>query len=357
MRSLVFALLFVIAALPAVGAPVMTLPTPVVVVYPFSITSGASDPEAGGRLAILIASRLATGGSLDIRPGTPGTKRTEYLDDARKIGADYYVTGYLTPLGDEVSLVDQIVSTHSGIVVWSTTSQVRTYDEALGQTDLMRDAILHYEGRTLAELGTPAPLSPSSPSPAPEGQNLNKLFSRHTKSTPAPARPSPTRNSTPPSPPAPGTGTSSVAVRSSAAPGSTTTGAAVVAIGGDASAQDRAYASTSLSSALAKAGLGGAVIDASATGDLSTQAHQLCDKNRVGAIYSGSLSLQHQNGAFVHSASANFELVRYDCTGTVTTRQRAQTTASGHAGSTSAIDRAVAQTLAAALAPPKTKKT
>ena len=351
MKPLFLSLFFLLASLPAIGAVNTALPTPVVVVYPFSATGGVSDPEAGGRLAVLLASRLAQGGGLDVRPGTPGTQRTQYLADARKLGADYYVTGYLTPLGDEVSLVDQIVSTHSGIVVWSTTTQVRTYDEALGQSDLMRDAIIHYEGRTLAELGTPAPLAPASASPAAGGENLSKIFARHGKATPAP-RATPTRAPAPPTPPAPGA--SSVALSTSSAKPS---GAIVVAVGGDASPTDRTYASNALASALAKAGLGGTLVVTSSSSDLAAQAHQLCNSNRAGSIFSGNLSLQQQTGALVRKTSANFELLRYDCAGTVTDRQRAQTTATGHAGNTTAIDRAVAQTLAASLAPPKTKKT
>jgi hypothetical protein len=134
-------------------------------------------------------------------------------------------------------------------------------------------------------------------------------------------------------------------------------GAIVVNVGGDASVQDRAHASGALASALAKAGLGGTLIATSANGDLPGAAQQLCSKNGAGSIYSGNLSLQQKSGAFVSTSSANFELLRYDCHGTVTTRQRAQTSASGHAGSTNAIDRAVAQTLSAALAPSKTKRT
>jgi hypothetical protein len=350
MKSFVLALFLLIAAVPAIGAVNTALPTPIVVVYPFSATGGVSDPEAGGRLAVLFASRLSQGGALDVRPGTPGTDRAHYLEDARKLGADYYVTGYLTPLGDEVSLVDQIVSTHSGIVVWSTTTQVRTYDEALGQSDLMRDAITHYEVRSLAELGTPAPLRPASPSPPAGGENLSKIFARHGKATPAP-RSTPTRAPAPPTPPAPGSSTVALA------PGAKPAGAIVVAVGGDASAQDRSYASNALSSALAKAGLGGLLVTTTTTSDLTAQAHQLCSSNRAGSIFSGNLSLQQQTGALVRKSSANFELVRYDCAGAVTDRQRAQTSATGHSGNTTAIDRAVAQTLAAALAPPKTKKT
>lgn len=390
MRALLVVVLCCLAGVPAVGA-INTLPPPVVVVYPLA-TSGTADPQAGGRLAILFASRLASAGGLSIKPATPGTTRAQYLAAARALGADYYVTGFMTPLGNEVSLVDQLVSTYSGIVVWSNTTQVRTYDEAAGQADLLHDAILRHAGRTLAALDQPAPLPSATATPPANGGNLTKMFSRRPKPTaapkPAPSAtatatatagalaaasrapvPSPAASRAPiPSPaasraPVPQPAASPVssgpsALPPSAAPGypvATHAAAIVVQIGGDAEQQERSYASTALSAALAKQGLGGALIATSSSGDLPTHAPDLCKSSGATSIFAGTLAVRHVGGGFLRGATADFELLRYDCSGTVTAREHVQTQASGKSDTTVAIDRAISKTLDAALRHPKTK--
>jgi len=378
-RFLVFALLFGFApclvAAVASAAP-STLAAPVTVVYPFTV-SGNADPEAGGRIAILFATELAQSGGITVKPATPGTDRTHYLQAAQALGADYYVTGYLTPLGDEVSLVDQIVSTYSGIVVWSNTTQIKTYAEASGQADLIRAAIIRHAGRTLAALDEPAAVPSSTPPPpsSPKNSgNLSTLFSRKPKATPAPAA-APAASAAPssgaaPLSAAPGPGAASAThppappppPRPSAAPQSLATlpqagKAIVVAVGGDADGSARSYASGALAAAIAKAGLGGALVASSTTGDLPTHAKDLCAAHSAAAIYGGTLSLQRQSGAFSQSASANFELVRYDCAGTITGRQRVAAQATGRSDTTVAIDRAIAKSLDATLHPPKTNGT
>jgi hypothetical protein len=362
MRSLVLGIIFSIAALPAVAA-INTLPPPVVVVYPL-LSGGNADPQAGGRLAILFASRLSTAGGITVKPATPGTPRAQYLDAARALGADYYVTGYLTPLGDEVSLVDQLVSTYSGIVVWSNTAQVRTYDEAAGQANLLRDAILRHAGRTLAALDQPAPLPSTTSTPAGNSGNLSHLFSKRPKPTPAPPKPAITPTPAPKqvaAAPAPSTAgaraSAAPSSRTSAAPPPVTTGpvAIVVAIDGSADAKERSYAATALAAAVAKRGLGGALVTTSTTGEAPAHARELCSAHAASSILGGTLAVEHVGGAFFHGATADLELIRYDCTGQVAGRQRAQMQASGRSDTTVAIDRAIAKDLDAVLRPPAAK--
>ena len=300
--------------MPAIGAVDTALPTPVVVVYPFSITAGVSDPEAGGRLAVLFASRLAAGRQPRRPPGNAGHRpRPHFLDDARKIGADYYVTGYLTPLGDEVSLVDQIVSTHSGIVVWSTTTQVRTYDEALGQTDLMRDAITALRGPHAGRTRHTRAAFTFEPEPAAERPEPQQTLRRHTKATPAPASPR-DADPTPPSPPAP----APAHPPSRSPPARANPAAAVVAIGGDASAQDRP--TLRARSRLRSRRPGSAArwsrpaTRATSPPKPTSSAPEPRRSRSTAAPFRSST-----NGRVRAHASANFELVRYDCAGAVTT--------------------------------------
>jgi TolB-like protein len=353
MKALLFGLACVLFAAPAASAAVSAAGQPVVVVYPFTV-SGPTDPEAGGRLAVLFATELAQEGGLNVKPATPGTDRAHFLSAAVALGADYYVTGFVTPLGDEVSLVDQIVSTYSGIVVWSDTKQIRTYEEAAGQADLIRAAILRHAGRTLAQLDEPAPKATTTPPPTTtkNSGNFLGLFGRKPKATPAPAAsgtPVPgnqppaagaTRPPPPPAPPAPNARTQSVAAAQAGK-------AIVVGIGGTADSGSRTYASSALAASIAKAGLGGALVANSTTSELPARAKELCAQHGATAIYSGTLALRSQSGAFSHTANASFDLLRYDCAGAVTGREHADTEGSGKSDTTNAIDRAVAKSLEA----------
>ena len=154
----------------------IALPTPSVIVYPLTVNGSDTDKDAGGKLAVLLATQMAEMGGVIVKPAPPGTVRTDYLEAARKTGSDYYVSGYVTPLGDEVSVVEQLVSTFSGTVVWSNTSQLVTYGDAMGQGVLIRTALLRHAGRALASLDAPSPEPAASPSSASgNNANLNKL--------------------------------------------------------------------------------------------------------------------------------------------------------------------------------------
>ncbi len=191
----------------------IALPEPSVIVYPLTVNGSDTDKDAGGKLAVLLATQMADMGGVIVKPAPPGTERSQYLDQARRSGSDYYVSGYVTPLGDAVSVVEQLVSTFSGTVVWSNTSQLVTYGDAMGQGILIRTALLRHAGRALASLDAPTPEPQSSPSSPPgNNANLNKLtqlfhHQKRESATPAPtaapASPAGTTANAAPAPPAP----------------------------------------------------------------------------------------------------------------------------------------------------------
>jgi hypothetical protein len=174
------ALLALIATVTLTGAS--SILEPVVVVYPFTV-SGATDPEAGSHFANLFAERIAQGGGVLVKPPIPGTKRPDFFTTARGEGADYYISGYVTPLGSEAAVVEQIVSASSGIVVWSNTVQIETYADALSQGDVMHNAILSHAGRSFSSLNAPRGTPPAGSGPANTTKtSLGSLFgNRHTK--------------------------------------------------------------------------------------------------------------------------------------------------------------------------------
>ncbi len=229
-RSFALASLAVFAAaLIAAAPPPSLLGKPSVIVYPFAASGNTMDSEASSRLATVIATQIGQSGDVTIMPPKPGIERTDYLKDARAEGADYYVTGYASPLGNGVSLVEQVVSTVNGIVVYSNTAQIATYAEAGAQGAILRSGILAHAARNLGSyaVGDPspshaagaagpangvpppasAPNSGSAPGtnsaanqPAGQGvtQNDVRALFNHKKATPAPApSPSPAPTSTP----------------------------------------------------------------------------------------------------------------------------------------------------------------
>ncbi|MBD5634848.1 MAG: hypothetical protein IAI49_10250, partial [Candidatus Eremiobacteraeota bacterium] len=166
-------------------------PPPIVVVYPFTVSGNTTDPRAGGNVALLLSTRLEQLGGVVVKPFTPGTSRADFLTAAKEQNADYYVTGFITPIGSEVSLITQVVSTYGGTVVWSSTVTIRTYSDALGQADGLRAAIVAHAERGLASLGSqPAPATSAAPSRDAADVNLTKALGRHHRNAAASAPPS-----------------------------------------------------------------------------------------------------------------------------------------------------------------------
>ena len=191
MRALALALGFSIGATVLLGA-IGAAQQPVVVVYPLTVSSGA-DPEAGASIAVAIAQRLAISGGISVKPYPPGIQRTDFQTAAEKLGADYYISGFLTPLGDQISMVTQIVNVASGTIITSSTAFVKTYADAAAQADPLREAILRHSGRAYSALDNP-PRETPSPKPAEKNEanltGLGALFKKKNKApaaTPSPA--------------------------------------------------------------------------------------------------------------------------------------------------------------------------
>lgn len=163
------------------------LPIPRVVVYPLTV-NGDAQKDAGERLSVMFAQQLADNG-IQVVPPDPGTQRAQFLIAARKLDCDYYITGFITPLGAEVSVVEQVVSTASGTIVASNSAQFLTYADANGQGSLLAKAIFNHAERALASLESPPPAStpePKESQPEANLSNLGGLFKRRSKGQPAP---------------------------------------------------------------------------------------------------------------------------------------------------------------------------
>jgi len=189
-RFLVVLIALLVVPLAASGQTDLLLGKPSVIVYPFTATTTTINREATSQLATIIATQMAATGRVTVIPPPPGTERKDYLSVARAQNAEYYIAGFMSPLGDGVSVVEQVVSTTSGIVVSSNTSQLQTYADAAGQGEQLALIVSRHANRALASIGTPPPAASPTAAPTAEAQtNLGRLFAHHKKpaATPTPA--------------------------------------------------------------------------------------------------------------------------------------------------------------------------
>ncbi|MGP6156538.1 MAG: hypothetical protein ACLPYS_03245 [Vulcanimicrobiaceae bacterium] len=307
--------LSLLVAIPLLGA-VSVGPEPVVVVYPFT-ASGGSDAQAGSNIAILYSTRLTQLGGIDVKPYTPGTDRPQYLTAAEAMGVDYYVSGFITPIGGaQVSIVTQLVSVSSGTVVYSATTLATTYADAASEADALHDVILAHAQRAFAQLDAPRP----SPTPTPIGKggvDVAKVLGRHQRATPAPsASPLVPAGSTASvsagsaSPAAPSLPTPAVLARNR--PAASGHAALLFDVAGDPDATARSSTLAALGKAFQRAGLTSGHLPVGAA-EVS-HAGAICQANAgARALYAPTLTLQRSpQGA---PLSVQLDVVGYDCSG------------------------------------------
>jgi TolB-like protein len=385
-RRLLVVALVAFLGLPLVAATPSLFAKPNVMVYPFSSTASSIDREASSRLATIIATQMANTGQVNVVPPPPGTERKDFLNVARAHNADYYISGFITPLGNGVSIVEQVVSTTTGIVIFSQSAQLNTYDEAAGQGDDLATFISRHANRGLAAIGTAPPQT--SPTPAassgPEA-NLGKLFGRKKKATPKPAPsakpsakpaaaatvqpaainvvPAPTDRPIPatvgarltpspaPLPPPPAAAVATAAPKPAAAVATSTPKAvaaagttaetyAVVPVEGSADATLREYATQRL---LART-----------NAERAASASAACAAHPVHAVLTGTLAVRPD--AQYGGGTASFELTASDCNGKQLWRQTHSNDAGGALGQQIATERAVDAAIGAYLNPPKHRR-
>jgi len=159
------------------AAPAFTI-VPTVIVYPLEASSSTLNREDSARIASTLATQIALGGAVKVIPPRADVERANYLSDARSVGANYYVTGFVTPLGNGASVVEQVVSTISGTLVFSVTNYITSLDDIANQGDQLRAGILERGARALQAFQAPPP---PDQTPAPEPSNgtetsINKIF-------------------------------------------------------------------------------------------------------------------------------------------------------------------------------------
>ncbi len=145
--------------------------SPVLVVFPFE-PAGSVAPKVGEQVSLVFAQSIAEGGDVTVKTPPPSSTKQTYQQDARALGASYYISGYVTPFGTQLSLVEYVVSVRTGTVVYSATAQAGNANDVRTQAYTLRKAVLelarHDSGLDTAAA---APQPAVSPSPAPTAAN------------------------------------------------------------------------------------------------------------------------------------------------------------------------------------------
>ncbi|MHB8434172.1 MAG: hypothetical protein ACYC8W_04370 [Candidatus Tyrphobacter sp.] len=262
---------------------------PTVLIYPFD-TAGGLDAKVGTQVATIFSREFTTAGNVNILPVPSGIQRAALLTNARARKADYYITGYVTPIGDSISVVVQVVSVQSGVIVFAQTAQVYGVNDARSIALACHDAVLQLSGTNVSVTTTESATAAPSAAPTNGAQfSLGHLFAHHGR-TAAPVTPMPSAK--------PSRGVIIIAVHSQSA----------------LPASELSHATTLLEHDLAAhfavRNGGGAPTN------LHTAADSICGADRDNTIATGTLVLQRIGGLRPHTKSI-FTLQVWTCFGDV----------------------------------------
>jgi hypothetical protein len=279
-RHYLLAVFACLSVLLTAATPAFTI-VPTVIVYPMT-TSNSLNREDAARIMTTLATQIAAGGQIKVIPPSIGIERENYLANARSVGANFYVTGFITPLGQGASIVEQVVSTTSGTLVFSVTNYITSLAEIAAQGDQLRAGIIERSSRGIQAFTAPAPQQANTPAPeASNGTdvNINKLFGR--KNAPA-------------------------ATLALAPPANSTL--AILTVGGSADADQRIAAARALAGAFEHAGRHAVLVDA------SVPSNAICAANKATVQVAAWIDPPPANAA---NANASLRMIAYDCSGKV----------------------------------------
>lgn len=258
-----------------------------VVIYAFDFSSDLH-ADTGTKAAQLFVAEMNAAGGVDALQAPATIKRADFLTYAKSLNAAYYVSGYMTPLGGGVSLVEQVVDTSTGTIVLGATAQIQSFEDAASQAVGLRDGIVQREQSKAQAFdqssaqATPAPL-PSNQANISAG--IAGLFKHRPRETPNP-------RATP-------------VVKPSK-------GIFVVHVGGSLNAGELSSATAALYGALNQRYN---THMTNASGDASKQANTICGAERNNTVAGGVLSSKNvRRGLFGHK-QYTFAFAVYTCFG------------------------------------------
>jgi TolB-like protein len=168
-RSIV-AVLCTALAVTLMGATSSLLPQATLVIFPFTPGTG-TESTAGLEYSKQLGAAMSSLGGIKIVMGDTATAPADYLRTAKAAGADYYLMGHVAPpLNNTLAVIEQVVSTRSGTVVWSETARVSSDDDVAAQAPTVRNAVVSYATRGYVSIlnATPGPVRTVPPTAAPK---------------------------------------------------------------------------------------------------------------------------------------------------------------------------------------------
>ena len=165
MRSIV-ALFCTSLAVALMGASTPTMSdTPTIIIFALRQPEGL-DPQAGLGYAVKLGSAIEALGGVKVIMGDPATQPADYLKTAKAAGSDFYLMGSVAPpIKDSVAVVEQVVSTRTGIVTWSNTAYVSSVEDVNAQAPSVKSAITAYETRGFQLIFNPTPVPVETATP------------------------------------------------------------------------------------------------------------------------------------------------------------------------------------------------
>jgi TolB-like protein len=286
-------------AVAALAVPLMAAgfaaPGPAIVVYPL-VSSAGTPASVGSMIAGTLSAAIAAHGDITVKAAPSDTTQADFLSVARKAGADYYLAGFATEIGSQVSAVEQLVSTKTGIVVWRNTASYNVPDDARPSGEQIHDVIMQLANESFA------PVTAAQNAPPPPQQRT-----RPQGPPPKPVAPLPipaNDAAIPDTPVAP----------SQAQQSSLSTGPRALVIDFDGAALDLAkhYTPESILRTLARYNMSGSTLDI-APADVASQGIVACAQTGSDLIMTGTIDEAQGDPEFGWSYDATLNLKVYSC--------------------------------------------
>ncbi|MDQ2864692.1 MAG: hypothetical protein M3R51_00555 [Candidatus Eremiobacteraeota bacterium] len=280
--------------LPAITATPISSGTPSVLIYPFD-TPKDLNPKSGEGIASIFAQIFTDSGDVRVLPLGKGVPRANFQKYAIAQHADYYIAGYIQPIGTSAAVVAQLVTVDTGTSAFAQTTEINSVQDVASEALTFHSVLQSLDARNHPELqaqskATPEPQSTNGASVKLGGLSgaVSSLFKGRTK------------NGTLPTP------TPTPFVK----PGR---GAIVARISGNVSAGDVTAGTTALLSAM------GAHFKTRlatlAPSNVAKATDAICGTDRDNTVASGTLILRQEAGRFGSHSVYDFTLNVYTCFG------------------------------------------
>lgn len=148
---------------PSASATPFASGAPSVIVYPFETPTDVNS-KVGLGIAQIFSQVFVNSNNLTVLAVGQGVKRADYQTNARQKHADYYIAGYVQPIGQQAAVVAQLVSVNSGTSTYSQTAQISSVQDVASQALTFDSVIQQLEHRDQVNIqnesnATPAPQS------------------------------------------------------------------------------------------------------------------------------------------------------------------------------------------------------